>query len=146
MSSLRCPYEVYILCCQSNICFCICCITVSFLVIKSFCSDSWAHCVFCSSCLVWVCFFFLPVFPTGAFFWVFYLVICSEPIEAEQVGWHMHKEMIGHVCAAATSEHDASAHLSNDSHESCSGVGWGAFWWSYRGVLKRSSFFCWCKI
>lgn len=39
----------------------------------------------------------------------------------------MHKEMIGHVCAAATSEHDASAHLSNDSHESCSGVGCGLF-------------------
>lgn len=39
----------------------------------------------------------------------------------------MHKEMIGHVCAAATSEHDASAHLSNNSHESCSGVGWGLF-------------------
>lgn len=84
-------------------------------------------------------FFLSSCFSYRGFFWVFYLVICSEPIEAEQVGWHMHKEMIGHVCAAATSEHNASAHLSNDSHESCSGV--GAFWWSYRGVLKRSSFF-----
>lgn len=39
----------------------------------------------------------------------------------------MHKEMIGHVCAAATSEHDDSAHLSNDSHKSCSEEAWGLF-------------------
>lgn len=39
----------------------------------------------------------------------------------------MHKKMIGHVCAAATSEHDASAHLSNGSHESCSEEAWELF-------------------